>query len=263
MKQRTVSAALLYLLKTVPVALCFFLFCSIGGSAGNAAEDPTALFEQANIAHTREEYQQAVDLYQTIVGSSGVSAPLLYNLANSYAALGKTGPAVLNYERALRLTPGDADIQANLEQVRKDAGLYRDDRPLYMRAAELLGADQWLLLAGFSLLLLATSALVANLVQGKRIVFRFLTTGSLITLLLTLPPALFRYQEWNVGVVQENTRLLISPFADAASSGSIKAGRLLRPGRTHGDYVLIEDETGKSGWLARDGFARVTKIPEK
>jgi tetratricopeptide (TPR) repeat protein len=221
------------------------------------------LFEQANIAHTREEYQQAVDLYLTIIRSSGVSAPLLYNLANSYAALGKTGPAVLNYERALRLAPGDADIQANLDQVRKDAGLYRDDRPLYRRAAELLGADQWLLLAGFALVLLAISTLAANLVKGKRIILRLLTAGSLVSLLLTLPPALFRYQDWNVGVVQEDGRLLISPFADAASSGSIKAGRLIQPGRTHGDYVLVEDETGKSGWLARNGFALVAELPEK
>lgn len=258
MKQCTLSAALLYLLKRVPVVLCFFCFCPIWGLAGTAAEDPTALFEQANIAHMREEYQQAAEMYQAIVRSSSISAPLLYNLANSYAAQGKIGPAVLNYERALRLAPGDADTQANLEQVRKDAGLYRDDRPLYRRAAELLGADQWLLLAGFSLFLLAISALAANLVQGRHIVFRLLITGASITLILSLPPALFRYQDWNIGVVQKDTRLLISPFADAASSGSIKAGRLLRPGRTHGDYVLVEDETGKSGWLAQDSFEQIT-----
>ncbi len=242
------------------------LFCIILLVASQVqAEDKSIanLFEQANLSHTRGEYQQAIDQYLAIAGNHGVSAPLLYNLANSYAANDQPGQAVVNYKRALRLSPGDADIQANLEQVRKDAGLYRDDKPFYERIAGLLQADQWLMLSGAAFLILAVTALVANLINqispGQT---RWLIFSSLLIMVTCLPTALFNYQAWNDGVVTgEDSRLLISPFAEAASSGSIKAGRLIRPGKTHGEFVLIRDETGLSGWLSRDSFLLIGALP--
>ncbi|MCI5137691.1 MAG: tetratricopeptide repeat protein [Candidatus Electrothrix sp. AR1] len=252
------------MLKTILllVMLCLLFSSRVVVAAG--AEEKNAavsLFEQANILHTQGQFQQAAEQYSSIISTYGVSAPLLYNLANSYAAAGQVGPAVLNYERALRLAPGDADIQGNVAQVRKDAGLYRDDQPLHRRLAEMLGADQWLLIAGCAFLCLGLSALLVTtgVGQGQR-ALHWLMTGSLAVFLLTLPPAVFRYQDWNIGVVlAEDTHLVISPFAGATLAGDIKAGRLIRPEREHNDYVLVTAETGKSGWLAKDSFALVTE----
>jgi tetratricopeptide (TPR) repeat protein len=241
---------------------CLALLLAI---TAQAADDiPDNLFEQANIAYTRADYQQAVNLYLTVADKDGVSAPLLYNLANSYAAIGRTGHAVINYERALRLSPGDADIQANLDQVRGDAGLYRDDKPLYERLAELLEADQWLMLSGAAFLLLAISTLGANLITRiPPALLRLIIISSLLATMATLPLSIFRYRSWNDGVVvEQEARLLISPFPEAASAGMIKAGRLVRPGKTHGDYVLVRDETGRSGWLDRDNFERIAELPK-
>jgi tetratricopeptide (TPR) repeat protein len=252
------------LLLMLPLLLCLLMSTSTpaGGQEKKAA---LALFEQANILYSRGEFQQAAEQYLDIISKYGVSPSLLYNLADSYAAAGQVGPAVLNYERALRLAPGDADIQGNLAQVRKDAGLYRDDQPLLRRLAELLGADQWLMIAGCALLCSGISALFVTAAtagpgQGKRTLLHWLMTGSLIVVLLTLPPAVFRYQDWKIGVVlAEDAHLVISPFADAAPAGDIKAGRLVRPEREHGDYLLVTTETGKSGWLAKESFALVTE----
>lgn len=242
------------------VILCS-LFSSWGIGAAGAEEKNAAasMFEQANILYTQGEFQQAAKQYMGIISKYGVSAPLLYNLANSYAAAGEVGPAVLNYERALRLNPGDVDIQGNVAQVRKDAGLYRDDQPLQRRLAEMLGADQWLMIAGCAFFCLGLSALLATTGagQGKR-ALHWLMISSLAVLLLTLPPAVFRYQGWNIGVVlAEDIHLVISPFADAAPAGDIKAGRLVRPEREHNDYVLVTTETGKAGWLNKDSFTLV------
>jgi tetratricopeptide (TPR) repeat protein len=222
-----------------------------------------ALFEQANISFTQGEFEQAIEQYSKIVNEHGVSASLLYNLANSYAAAGEVGWAVLNYERALHLSPGDADIRGNLAEVRKDAGLYRDDQPLQRRLAALLGADQWLLLTGCALLCSGFFALLITLGVGKKGKgLHWLLATSLLVVVLTLPPAFLRYQDWNIGVVlSEEAHLLISPFADAPLVGDIKAGRLVRPEKEHGDYVFIATETGKSGWLIKDSFALVTEAP--
>ena len=244
----------------VPFIFALLLSAPVTAASRNA-EKATALFEQANILYTQGEFQQAAEQYAEIIAQDGISAPLLYNLANSYAATGQVGPAVLNYERALRVAPNDTDIQGNLDLVRKDAGLYRDDRPLYRRAAEMLGADQWLLLAGCALLCAGISALLATLLAGKKKkALHGLAFCSALIVLLTLPPACFRYQDWRLGVVlAEHTHLLISPFADAAPAGDIRAGRLIRPQRTHGEYMLVTTETGKSGWLPESSFALIAE----
>jgi len=238
------------------------LFASTGqAAAGNSADD---LFEQANIAYTRADFQQAINYYLTVAGKDGVSASLLYNLANSYAATDQVGRAVVNYERALRLSPGNTDIQANLDQVRRDAGLYRDDKPLYARLAELLEADQWLMLSGASFLLLAITTLGANLVTRTiPSTIRLIIISSLLVSITTLPPFMFRYRSWDDGVVVgQEARLLISPFPEAASTGKIKAGRLVSPGKTHGNFVLVRDENGRSGWLDQDSFELIAEPPK-
>jgi hypothetical protein len=62
-------------------------------------------------------------------------------------------------------------------------------------------------------------------------------------------------------VVGQEAKLHISPFPEAASTGTIKAGRLVRPEKTHGDYVLIQDETGRSGWISKGTFERIAELP--
>jgi hypothetical protein len=68
---------------------------------------------------------------------AGYSAASLYNLANAYARAGKPGFAVLNYERARLLDPTDADIDANLRQVRTAAGIPPESRGRLDRLARI------------------------------------------------------------------------------------------------------------------------------
>lgn len=266
MKQNILPSMLLrVLLRIVQVALPAIILSLSTQVVAGEQEKATALFEQANISFTQGDFEQAIAQYSSIISKHGVSASLLYNLANSYAAAGEVGQAVLNYERARHLAPGNADIRGNLEQVRKDAGLYRDEQALHRRLAGLLGADQWLLIAGCSFLFFSCSALLASLGGGKGgkggKSYHWLMIVALILCLLTLPLAFLRYQDWKVGVVlAEDTHLLISPFADATLAGDIKAGRLIRPEKEHGDYVLVETENGKTGWLAQESFALVTEL---
>ncbi len=72
-------------------------------------------FERANEAYNAQRYADAVALYDSVEVNEGVSAHLYYNKANAYFKMGHYAPAILNYERALLLSPGDEDIKANLE----------------------------------------------------------------------------------------------------------------------------------------------------
>ncbi|MEW6517224.1 MAG: BatD family protein [candidate division FCPU426 bacterium] len=68
------------------------------------------LAEQGDLAGAEAEYRAILNL--------GVTDPeVFYNLGNVYLRQGKVGPAVLAYERGLRLAPRDPDLKHNLKQA--------------------------------------------------------------------------------------------------------------------------------------------------
>ncbi|MGD2121804.1 MAG: tetratricopeptide repeat protein [Gemmatimonadota bacterium] len=83
-----------------------------------AAESWTALMEVGNTRYQENDFSGALEAYQEIVDAGLESKDLYYNLGNVHFKLGALGSSILNYERALRLAPGDPDVRANLELVR-------------------------------------------------------------------------------------------------------------------------------------------------
>ena len=73
---------------------------------------------QADELYKKEKYEQAAVAYEKILKKEGVAAAVYYNLGNCYYKMDEIPRAVLNYERALLLSPGDEDIRANLVLAR-------------------------------------------------------------------------------------------------------------------------------------------------
>lgn len=73
---------------------------------------------EADSAYIRNDFAAAVELYESILKNDGESADIYYNLGNSYYKMNNIAKAVLNYERALLLNPGNGDIRFNLELAR-------------------------------------------------------------------------------------------------------------------------------------------------
>ena len=105
-KQETSSA---HLLLVLVMALSSFLYPLSSSAAVTKAE--------ADSAYAQEHYQQAAHLYEELL-KQGVSAELYYNLGNSYYRMDNMTKAVLNYERAHLLSPGDRDVRLNLQLAR-------------------------------------------------------------------------------------------------------------------------------------------------
>lgn len=72
----------------------------------------------ADSAYTHNDYVSAIQLYESLLKKNGESADVYYNLANCYYKIDDLAKAILNYERALILEPGDSDIRFNLEMAR-------------------------------------------------------------------------------------------------------------------------------------------------
>lgn len=77
-------------------------------------------FEKGNALYQKAQYQQAVDVYESIIKEDKQqSAELYFNLANSYYKLNKVAPSIYNYEKALVLKPHDPDVLNNLKFAKK------------------------------------------------------------------------------------------------------------------------------------------------
>ena len=71
----------------------------------------------ADQAYAKEQYQQAIADYESLL-KQGSNADIYYNLGNAYYRVGNITRAIINYERAALLSPGDADIRFNLQIAR-------------------------------------------------------------------------------------------------------------------------------------------------
>lgn len=72
---------------------------------------------EGDSAYMRNDYASAIQIYENLL-KQGEAAEVYYNLGNSYYKADDIAKAILNYERALLLQPGNADIRVNLEIAR-------------------------------------------------------------------------------------------------------------------------------------------------
>jgi len=95
----------------------FILVAILGITSLVRADQKIYLYQKGNEAYQKGKYEEAISEYQQILKMGYESPQLYYNLGNAYYKLHKIGPAVLYYNRALKLAPRDEDIRHNLELV--------------------------------------------------------------------------------------------------------------------------------------------------
>jgi tetratricopeptide (TPR) repeat protein len=208
------------------------------------------LFQEGNEAYSRGDYAKAISKFEQITETAGYSPAVLYNLANSYVLSGETGRAVLNYERALRLSPSDSDISGNLQLVKKENGLFPKESSGAERFFHLLSLNQWTALIPVSLVLFTAFLLAGMKYRFSRQLNVGVGTSCLLLLCLAIAGTLFRYQYFNPSVVlSPDAKLFISPFESSATIGALQEGRLVYPQKKHGDFSYVTDETDRQGWI--------------
>jgi tetratricopeptide (TPR) repeat protein len=120
----------------------FLLF--IGLAVVSQGADLKLLMDQANKAYADQDFSKAQELYEQILGTGNESAQLYFNLGNAFYKQGDNLRAILNYERARRLAPRNADIDFNLKIANQFVvdNIEQLPRPFFSR--------WWNTLSGFS-----------------------------------------------------------------------------------------------------------------
>ncbi|MEI8084752.1 MAG: tetratricopeptide repeat protein [Paludibacter sp.] len=129
------------------------LFLSVILSFSLLALAQTGAVKQANESYSKGQYQQAAKQYEEILVNEGVAPELYYNLGNSYYKMNEIGRSILNYERALRLSPTFDDARANLALVQLKVVDNVVQTPSFFlgrwieNLIKLLSTNQWLFLS--------------------------------------------------------------------------------------------------------------------
>ena len=137
--------------------IALLLLLPLGASAQTKSE--------ADSAYAAGHYQKAVAIYEQLL-NQGASADLYYNLGNAYYRSENITRAVLNYERALLLSPGDRDIRFNLQLARsKTIDKIVPESEMffvtwYHSLVNLMSVDGWAMTAIVSLALLIVLFLI-------------------------------------------------------------------------------------------------------
>jgi len=228
--------------------ILFTLLFSIGPAL--AKEQIELLFAKGNQAYSSGDYATAIASYQAITRVAGYSPAVLYNLANSFAQSGNTGMAVLHYERALRLSPGDPDINGNLELLRKERGLFARHAPGVERLLNLFTLRQYAMLFLATLTLYTFFSLLSLFLKPSTRLRRSVAILAGLLIITAITGVAGHSRKFNPAVVViSDARLLLSPFPASASVGAIQEGRLVYPEKSHDGFSFLTDETGRKGWL--------------
>jgi hypothetical protein len=186
------------------------------------------------------------------------SADGLYNLANSYARAGKFGLAVLSYERAALLAPGDPDINANLAYVRTCAHVSMRPQSWYGRLVQATSpaVAAWLGVTG---IVLVGIGLVAIRITSR---FPWLCRGAIALgvaqISLTACNALLLWPRMHEAVVLvDQTAAHATPASMADKEFVLREAQSVRMMGEYGDFILVRTIGGHSGWVARANIGAV------
>ena len=213
--------------------------------------------EKAAAAYAEGRYATAAEIYQSIAREHGVSASLYYDLGAAQREAGQLGAAILSFERARWLAPGDREIAAALRVAREQAGAPPADERWWRRARDLASPDGWALVAGIALslacagtalLLLEPAWVVARRrAQGLLRAASALSAGALVVAALAC--ASLASETAQAVVLSPDLALRIAPFAEAEPGAALSIGERVRVEQRHGDFLRVRADSERAGWV--------------
>jgi tetratricopeptide (TPR) repeat protein len=247
-----------------PSLLAATLFVS-----GLFADSAETLFNEGNRLYQAAQYQAALDKYSQISRLRQESGSIYFNMGNCYYKLQDVGRAILFYERALRLSPGDDDIQTNLAiaQLAAVDKIERQPDFILMRVVRtyfhLLPRDaQVRVVVGLYLALMACVILWV-LWRGRRMGDWAGRFSLVLAFLLTLAGASLAGRWWEDQNLREavilatKVEVMSTPGAQAVEVFSLHAGAKVTLDRTSGDWIEIILPDRKSGWVKREALEEI------
>ena len=238
----------------------------VGDSIGNSLQQISSSLEDAtkaegDSAYMKNDYASAIQIYEALL-NRGEAADIYYNLGNSYYKAGDIAKAILNYERALLLQPGNGDIRANLEIARSKTVDKVEPVPEIFFVSwtksliNSMSVDSWAVCGVVCFILLIVSLYL--FIFSKQIVLKkagFIS--GIVFLAVTILANVFANQQKDE-LTNRNSAIVINPSVTVRSTPSESGTSLFKLHEGHKvgvkdgsmkDWKEIRLEDGKVGWV--------------
>ena len=252
-------------MKKTPVkttALAILLLASLPLTAQAQASYPDSLWNAGVQAYTAGNYQQALQDWEGVRETGLASRELYYNLGNAYFKTGEIAPAILWYERALRLDPSDTDVRYNLDFARSQTQDKIDEVPEIFfeqwghAICYLLPSNTWAVigLVAFALLVVCVLLYLLGATSARRRLGFFAGIACLVMAFLGWDFAQWQRQE----ALRQDMAIVMRPVVSVKSSPSAESAKdlfILHEGTrvkvldNVSGYSQIELADGRQGWL--------------
>jgi len=231
----------------------------LGCSSVRSAQPPAPEFLQANQAYNHGDYTAAVRDYHTLLARGGYSMPVLYNLGNAWLRLNQPGRAILNYERALWLAPGNPAVKQNLHIALQQSGHAVTQTTLSERALGWLSLDELAWIGTVAAVTLSGVVLTLRRRRQRPIPgLRPVAVLSALVLFMSGVTLIARWPELDRAVVlAAATPVRVAPADAADVSFLLPSGELVQAGKPYQAYVRVHAEDGRSGWVRTQQLARI------
>ena len=220
---------------------------------------------EADALYEKGDYSEAAAAYKSLLRTHGVAAEVYYNLGNCCYKLDDIPGAVLNYERALLLSPGDADIRANLAMARgrtTDRVVPPSEMFFVTWWRDLsnsmnLAAWTWLGIVSFVLMLVG---LLLYMLVTPLVIRKVGFYGAVVLLLVTIVTNLAALSQ-HLSLTRRQTAIIFAPAVTVKSSPSYTGTDLflIHEGakveildNSMKEWMEVKFEEGKQGWIPVD-----------
>jgi tetratricopeptide (TPR) repeat protein len=222
-----------------------------------AAPSASELFRAANESYRNADYPHAAKLFHDSIAQRP-SAGALQNLGNTEWQRGRIGSAILAWERALWLSPGDSGAQENLLYARETQQLEAPELAWYEAASTWLPVNWWPWVSAFSLWVVAAMLTLPTVFRWRQSGWQQAVAAmALGVFLLCLPAHWGIHTRSQLGfILQREVPLRLTPTREAEEVTVLAAGEPARLIRSRGNYLYLRTSRA-AGWVEKEQFGLV------
>ena len=227
------------------------------------ASNPNELYTSAQKSFAKGLFHESIKNYELIISECKKTSPDLYhNLGNAYYKSNDLPGAILNYERALKINPGNQDVIYNLSIARSKLKDKYEPIPqiFYLRWFEnlrnSLNMNTWASLLILFLFCFCSSLilyfLATNNIRKKVALYSVILAITFSIISFVMARSLYKVYTSSEYAIVFSESLSVKSFPSYNSKGLfiIHAGtkvKLIR--KSDDDWISIRTEDGAEGWI--------------
>ena len=227
------------------------------------------LLQKANDHYVKDEFNEAIEVYNQILMSGLESKEVYFNLGNAYYKTAQYTQAIINYERAKLLSPDDEDIDFNLQVANQYVVDSIQELPgifiirWWNSIINSQTTDTWAFISIVSFLLfLSLAGLYFFARSGDVRRIAFWTACFLIFISIFSWSFAAKQKSWMVNhtyaiVMQPTVTVKSSPSEKGTNLFVIHEGLKVKITDKLGDWLEVRLADGNKGWLLTESIERI------